>query len=127
MNPRGLFIAIFRLPVCVCLAQNVYTKKDFITSSNGFDKSGLQEVRWSGYTTANKLTSLDYSSPSQSNPASDYRSTIHWAPVVKTSGKIPATVKFYSGDAATNYRIVVEEVTAAGLPVRSEKVIEVVK
>jgi TonB-dependent SusC/RagA subfamily outer membrane receptor len=55
----------------------------------------------------------------------DYRSTIYWNPSVITDGKSPAVVSFFTADNTTQYRIVVEGVTADGEPVRTEKIIRV--
>lgn len=105
----------------------IYTKKWTPGDANdlSFDKRKLQEVKWSGFSTATTFTAPDYSKPSDSDYF-DNRATIFWSPSVITTGKEPATVSFYAADAATKYRVVVEGVTAAGVPVRAEKVIEVV-
>ena len=91
-----------------------------------FDNRKLQAIKWSGYTSTSAFTSPDYSAPS-TDDYFDYRATIYWSPSVLTDGKDPATVTFYAADVATKYRIVVEGVTIEGVPVRAEKIIEIVK
>lgn len=95
-------------------------------NDRSFDKSSLQLVKWVGYSSASTFTSPDYGKPID-NDYYDYRATIYWSPSVATNGKDPASVSFYAADAATKYRIVVEGVTAAGIPVRAEKIVDIVK
>jgi hypothetical protein len=94
-------------------------------NDRSFDKSQLQLVKWIGYTTPSTFTSPDYGKPID-NGYYDYRATIYWSPTVTTNDNEPATVSFYAADAATRYRIVVEGVTAAGVPVRAEKIVDIV-
>ena len=106
----------------------IYTKKGLPRDSEdkSFDKSKLQAVKWSGYSATSSFISPDYGKPVD-NDYFDYRPTIYWSPAVTTNGKEPSTVSFYAADAVTKYRIVVEGLTAGGVPVRAEKIIEVVK
>lgn len=90
-----------------------------------FDKSQLQLVKWVGYTSVSDFMSPDYGKPID-NDYYDHRATIYWSPMVSTNGKEPATVTFYAADAATKYRIVVEGVTSAGIPVHAEKIVDII-
>lgn len=105
----------------------VYTnrRKPADPGDKTFDKRNLQEVKWVGYSVASTFSSPDYSKPVD-NDYVDYRATIFWSPKVTTDGQEPATVTFYAADLATKYRIVVEGVTSEGVPVRAEKIVEVV-
>jgi hypothetical protein len=105
----------------------IYTKKGVTAPEHqGFDKSKLQEVKMVGYSTPSKFTAPDYGNPA-TDDYFDYRATIYWSPFVTTDGKQPATVSFYAAEVATKYRIVVEGITKGGVPLRAEKIIEVVK
>jgi hypothetical protein len=106
----------------------IYTKKGTSgeEEKQGFDKTKLQEVKMFGYSVPAKFTAPDYGDPATDDYL-DYRATLYWSPFVTTDGKQPATVSFYAADVATKYRIIVEGITKGGMPIRAEKVIDVVK
>ncbi len=56
----------------------------------------------------------------------DYRTTLHWEPSIQTDENGQATVSFFTADRATDYRIVVNGITAAGLPAKWEDSFSVV-
>lgn len=97
------------------------------TATRWYDKSMLQRVHKPGFSATKKFRSPDYSTPERMNAVPDYRSTIYWNPSVTTDGKKPTTVSFFAADLPTQYRIVVEGVTAAGRPVRGEKIVVIKK
>lgn len=45
----------------------------------------------------------------------DYRTTLYWNPNVQTNEKGKATVSFYTADRSSNYRVIVQGLTADGL------------
>ncbi|MDF9799474.1 hypothetical protein OKW21_004737 [Catalinimonas alkaloidigena] len=55
----------------------------------------------------------------------DYRTTLYWNPNVQTNEEGKATVSFYTADRNTSYRIVMNGLTAAGLPGSAEYTFEV--
>lgn len=106
----------------------IYTRTGMPKSSEqqAFDKKKMQKIRLGGFSPSTEFKPTDYST----QPADDYfdsRATIYWSPSIITDGNNPATVSFYAADSPTIYRIVIEGVTAEGVPVRAEKVIEVIK
>jgi len=100
----------------------IYTKKG---SPTGFEKAKLQSVKWVGFSTASEFTPPDYSK-AMADDYYDYRATIYWSPSVKTTRDATTTLSFYAADAGTKYRVVAEGVTAGGVPVRAEKIVEIV-
>lgn len=105
----------------------ITTKKnnpDYVPSED-FDKSKLQAVTLTGYSSTADFKSPDYSKKTD-NDTFDYRPTIYWNPNVRTDGKSAATVFFYAADVATKYRVVVEGVSQNGQPVRGEKIISII-
>lgn len=104
----------------------IYTKKG-VNNAGGpkdLNRSKMQRVKLMGYSPVTAFVAPDYSKPGD-NGYFDYRSTIFWKPDLVTDGASPATVSFYAADAMTRYRIVVEGVTSAGVPVRGEKIITI--
>lgn len=57
----------------------------------------------------------------------DYRTTLHWEPNVQTDASGKATVSFFTADRATDYRVVINGITGAGLPGFAESSFAVVK
>ncbi|MEK6477400.1 TonB-dependent receptor plug domain-containing protein [Catalinimonas sp. 4WD22] len=55
----------------------------------------------------------------------DYRTTLYWNPNVQTNEEGKATVSFYTADRNTTYRVVMNGLTASGLPGSAEYDIEV--
>lgn len=89
------------------------------------DRSKLQVISLGGYSEANEFESPDYSEHTNGDDRTDYRSTIYWNPHSVSNGKEPLMLSFYAADIPTQYRVVVEGVTAEGEPVRAEKIIVV--
>jgi TonB-dependent SusC/RagA subfamily outer membrane receptor len=95
----------------------IYTKTGTSTAPppNPLDKKKLEILRWAGYTSTSKFI------------ASDYSPTIYWSPIIITDGNEPTKISFSAAGEPTKYRIVVEGVTVTGIPLRAEKVVEIVK
>lgn len=51
----------------------------------------------------------------------DYRTTLHWEPMIQTDENGKATLSFFTADRATDYRIVVNGISATGLPGKREE------
>ncbi|HMJ68908.1 MAG TPA: carboxypeptidase-like regulatory domain-containing protein [Cyclobacteriaceae bacterium] len=94
------------------------------TKEKPFNPRGLLEVKLAGYARQAPFESPDYSKSDDSHYL-DYRSTIYWNSNVKTRPGKGSEVSFYAADVPTQYRIVVEGVTADGTPVHGERIITV--
>jgi TonB-dependent SusC/RagA subfamily outer membrane receptor len=55
----------------------------------------------------------------------DYRTTLHWAPLIQTDSEGKATVSFFTSDAKTDIRIRVEGMTTNGLPGVGQRMVRV--
>lgn len=95
----------------------IYTRTGVSTAPppNPLDKKKMALLRWPGYSSTKKFT------------LSGYHETIYWSPIVITDGKEPTTISFTADDQPTQYRIVVEGVTVTGVPLRAEKIVDIVK
>ncbi len=96
----------------------VYTKE-----GGGVDRTdpNFQIIKLPGFSKTRNFTAPDYAKPSTDAAQADYRSTIYWNPNVDVDAKTGvATVSFFAADLAGLYRVVVEGVTASGVPVRGE-------
>jgi hypothetical protein len=87
----------------------------------------LQPIRKAGFSDIMKFSSPDYSTPENASSVPDYRSTIYWNPSIMTDGKSPTSISFFAADLPTQYRIVIEGVTASGKTVRGEKILSIRK
>ncbi len=67
-----------------------------------------------GYTKARVFYAPRYEAPGDKP---DYRTTIHWEPVITTDAKGEATVSFYNADPKGKVTVVVQGVTDKGVPV----------
>lgn len=95
--------------------------------TNSYEKSLLMPYRSTGFSTAKKFESPDYSDPYKSSTVPDHRSTVYWNPSVSIDARNPVDISFYAADLVTKYRIVVEGLTSDGKPVRGEKIITITK
>ena len=80
-----------------------------------------------GYSVPMKFPFMDYSDESQDHSKGDFRSTIHWAPWLKSTPSSSASVSFYSADLPVKYKVLVEGITTEGVPVRGESFIEIIR
>ncbi|MBY0436459.1 MAG: hypothetical protein K2U26_20390 [Cyclobacteriaceae bacterium] len=79
-----------------------------------------------GYSKSSSFYSPDYQGKDKGRTRLDSRTTIYWNPSLQISqGQIK--VSFYSGDLATNYRIVVKGITESGTPFQGESFIQIKK
>lgn len=99
----------------------IYTKSGF--SAQTSEKNFL-DYKIPGYSRTRLFISPDYST-AKDIQTPDFRTTIFWKPDVKTDEAGNATVRFFTADLATRYRIVVEGVTDKGVPVRAVSYITV--
>jgi TonB-dependent SusC/RagA subfamily outer membrane receptor len=103
----------------------IYTKKGGGDESGAnYDFNKLQKIKIPGYSSISTFSPPDYSVERDKN-IPDTRSTIHWNPDVNGNNTKPAEVSFFASDSG-RYRIVVEGLTADGVPFHAEKMIIVV-
>jgi hypothetical protein len=88
-----------------------------------YDKRLLTSLPIKGFSTTRKFTAPDYSTSPRSTAGLDNRSTLYWNPDLSVAENSPCTISFFASDTGTQYRIVVEGVTADGSPVHGEKIV----
>jgi len=98
----------------------IYLKKG--ASIVGREPKPINTVKATGYTFAPNFTGPDYDHEPSKTP--DYRSLIHWAPVIPMSNGV-AKISFFAADLPTTYQIEIEGVTSEGKPVRAVRTVVV--
>jgi len=97
----------------------IYTKKDITESKN--QKKDFQSIAILGYSRPRFFSAPNYEDKYADHTGTDYRSTLYWSPMVKTSPKTgAASIEFFAADLQTQYRVVVEGVTKQNVPIRGE-------
>lgn len=93
-------------------------------SHDGGPPQGIDVSDIYGYAVAKEFYSPNHAEASmedfQTNARPDYRSTIHWAPTVRTKANGKATLSFFNTNAETTVDIRLEGMALAGIPVRAK-------
>lgn len=94
----------------------VYTKRgdSDLSQNEGNSKVKLEKI--AGYSIEREFYAPKYDVDRPENNRPDYRSTIFWAPMVKTDKEGKAKISFYNTDAKTTVTIRVEGLTLSGQP-----------
>ncbi|PLK43311.1 TonB-dependent receptor plug domain-containing protein [Emticicia sp. TH156] len=86
--------------------------------------TGIEVAEVNGYAIPKEFYAPRYNEASpedfQSNPRPDYRSTIFWAPVVKTDENGQAKLSFFNTDASAQVSIRLEGLSYDGVPIRAK-------
>lgn len=102
---------------------SVLTKRGSPSDSNG-PPQGIEVAEINGYTVAKEFYSPNYTEARvedfQANARPDYRSTIYWAPKVKTNANGKASLYFFNTNAETTVDIRLEGMALVGMPVRAK-------
>ena len=102
---------------------SVLTKRGNGTVSAG-PALGIEVTEVKGYSVAKEFYSPNYNEARledfQLNARPDYRSTIFWAPMVKTDENGKASLSFFNTNATTTVDIKLEGLSATGIPVRAK-------
>ena len=96
----------------------------FETYDGGFDgfelEEGSKRIRYQGLQPSKVYFSPKYDSPSlRESRIPDFRTQLHWAPMVKTDKYGNASLSFYSSDVSGSYQVTIQGVTEDGQPVSS--------
>ena len=84
------------------------------------EAEGVKLVRMVGYSPEREFYAPRYDVSRPENVRPDYRSTLHWAPLVKTDKNGKARVSYFNTDASTRVGVRVEGLTWSGLPGSAE-------
>ena len=101
----------------------IYTRKGGdIQNTPG---KGLSRNTVMGYTPIRQFYSPNYAAYDKRNEQPDLRTTIYWAPVVRTDAKkATTTIVFYNNDVTKSFRLIIEGMTKEGLLTHYEEVLE---
>jgi TonB-dependent SusC/RagA subfamily outer membrane receptor len=77
---------------------------------------GVLVAKLPGYAPVREFYAPRYDQPKPEHIRPDYRTTLHWQPLVVTDATGKATVSFYASDAKTTLNIVAEGATPDGKP-----------
>lgn len=104
----------------------IYTKSALgIAANSSRSFPNITNLTITGFYKAREFYSTTYDTPKPKHSELDYRTTLHWEPHVLVDGKGFTNLKFYTGDVSGNYDIVVEGITASGMPITEIKSFEV--
>ena len=88
-------------------------------SKKSYRRTGVINLANVGYSVSREFFSPDYSTPKEAHAKPDFRSTLYWNPEINIDTTGTAEVSFYNGDYHTNYQVIIEGVTADGVPLRA--------
>lgn len=89
---------------------NILTKRGYANSSSEESNSRVR-----GYSLVREFYAPNYTATKPTNAVPDYRSTIHWVPMLQTDANGKASISFWNSDESNaKFRIVVEGATAKG-------------
>jgi hypothetical protein len=98
----------------------VYTIDGTESSKSGIKNRGIISFIHPGYSQVRKFYEPVYKTQKKEEEQFDYRSTIYWNPRVIPDEKGKAKVSFYTSDANSPYRIVLEGITLKGKIIKKE-------
>ncbi|MCD7915751.1 MAG: hypothetical protein LUG96_11220 [Tannerellaceae bacterium] len=103
-----------------------------ITTKKGVDLSSSKKIfnvkttTPLGFQLKKEFYSPAYETPEQINNVSpDLRTTIYWAPDIRTNGEGEAKIQFYTADSPGTYSVVVEGLTPEGLPIYGTEIMTI--
>jgi hypothetical protein len=85
---------------------------------------GVKKITHPGYYQAREFYSPLYPVSEDREEQLDFRTTLFWAPIIRTKGEA-AKLEFFAGDLPGNYLIWVEGITAGGIPFVGQEVFRV--
>jgi len=101
------------------------TKKP--TTKKDTKRRGILNFNHPGYGQAKKFYEPVYKFKRQEDARPDYRSTIYWKPTIELDADNKTSVSFYTSDATSPYKIVLEGITLDGEIIRFETDLNLVK
>ena len=101
------------------------TKKPTTTKED--KRRGILNFKHPGYGQAKKFYEPVYKIEKQEEVKPDYRSTIYWKPTIELDADNKTSVSFYTSDAISPYKIVLEGITLDGEIIHFETNLNLVK
>lgn len=85
--------------------------------NNAKRKPGIIDFKTKGFYTAREFYAPDHINGIEEQTKVDVRTTLHWAPKIKTSKTTDTNLSFFTSDSASTYLIEIEGITQTGIPV----------
>ncbi len=98
----------------------VYTKRTGNQPAQ-YDVNGIINFKHPGFYKAREFYAPQYDQKKPEHDRPDYRTTLHWAPIIETDKEGKATFSFFTNDKAGAFEILVQGMTAKGIPVSMVK------
>jgi hypothetical protein len=77
---------------------------------------GMNQVKFRGFDSIREFYSPRYDVADDRHNLTDKRTTLFWHPLITTNASGDAKVTFFTGDATSRYRIIMEGITPNGYP-----------
>ena len=94
----------------------VYTKRTGNQPAQ-YDVNGIINFKHPGFYKAREFYAPQYDKKKPEHDRPDYRTTLHWAPIIETDQAGKATFSFFTNDKAGAFEILVQGMTLKGGPV----------
>lgn len=91
-----------------------------------YKRKGVINFKHPGYGQAKKFYEPVYNTQKKDNNIDDYRTTVHWNPTINLDKNNKANISFYTSDAISPYRIVLEGISKNGQIIHYETVLNLV-
>lgn len=98
----------------------VYTKRTGNQPAQ-YDVNGIINFKHPGFYKAREFYAPQYDQKKPEHDRPDYRTTLHWAPIIETDKEGKATFSFFTNDKAGAFEILVQGMTVKGIPVSMVK------
>ena len=97
----------------------IYTRRGRRAAPVGLSQTGILRVDHPGYYQARQFYAPTYDNPQPGAARPDFRTTLHWAPLVTVAENGRAKLRFFTSDKHSSYEVIVEGMTATGQPVHA--------
>ncbi|MEL7124067.1 MAG: TonB-dependent receptor plug domain-containing protein, partial [Bacteroidota bacterium] len=101
----------------------IYTRKGAGMPPAESPSEGIINMKHPGYYQAREFYAPTYTKKNLDDPKPDYRPTLFWEPAIQLNNQGKASLSFFTADKTSTYNIIVEGITAEGLPFKKEKIL----
>lgn len=95
----------------------IYTKSGMGVKETGPKNMGILNHSHPGYSRVREFFTPNYAEPKAEHAKPDYRTTLYWNPTIITEGEGMSELEFYSSDQKGTFDILIQGITAEGVPV----------
>lgn len=95
----------------------VYTKRKNFTQVEQYDVNGIVNFKHPGFYKAREFYAPQYDKKKPEHDRPDYRTTLHWAPIIEFNQEGKATFSFFTNDKTGGFEVLVQGLTTKGIAV----------